>query len=235
MKAKKSLELCRERVARGTLRTVWSDGQRIIKQYRRVRWPGDTRRPWMLEHRCLARLNLCGVPAPASFGIDRVRRGVILHQRQFVPGTPLTSMEPPWDGLFADHLCSVHGAGVTTNDIALDNMLITEDGRMMCVDYGRGRTFRFKSPLFYFYVGKELARTRRRIFPESPENWVKFCRRYRENARYPSWGWHICRISTRYWLARWKIGRIDPDGTDYIAPKVPSVHQGRICLRQKNP
>ena len=192
-------------MVRGTLRTVWSDGEHIIKKYKRVRWPGDTRRPWILEHRCLTRLHSRGVPAPLSWGIDHVSKGTVLYRRQFVHGSILADLDNSKSNALADHLSAIHGAGVTTNDIALDNILITDKGQMIFVDYGRGRVFHFRSPLFYFYVGKELARVRRRLFPESADTWTKFCERYGHNTHYPSWGWLVIRISSKYWLKRWRV------------------------------
>ena len=202
--------LYKELIKKGMLRTIWFDGRHLIKEYRFLTWLGDIRRPWARDHRCLTKLNECDVLAPMSYGVDRPTKEIIRHRREFVSGTQVRELDSEKQNALVTYLVAMHAAQVTNGDVSYDNLLITDDGRMLFIDFGRGRVFRYKSPLFYLNVGKELARIRRRLLTGEPSKWSSFLAQYIKTSQYPSWAWRIIWFSAQYWLRRWKGEEMQP-------------------------
>jgi hypothetical protein len=193
----------KQRVVKKTLRSVHIDGRQVIKDYERLGWPGDLKRPWRKEHRALVRLEKHGVPAPRSYGIERTGPGRVRFRRECIPGRSVLRLRDADLAPLAAHLAAIHAARVAVCDMALDNLLVVADGRIVCIDYGRARVFSFRSPLFYTYIGKELARIRLRLFDGEPGPWHTLCAAYMAATRYPPWGRRLIKSASRFWLWRW--------------------------------
>lgn len=198
------MQILRQRRSKGTLRTVGYDGRHIIKEYKVVSWPPDLRRPWVREHKALLRLLKSSVLAPITLGFESSRR-TVRYRREYIKGDTVTELsENNLDDL-AHHIAAIHAAGVTNGDVALDNLLITEKGEIILIDYGRAHVAYFSSPLFFFNLGKELARIRRRLFNDCPQNWQRFITPYCQTAKYPQWGQIIAQWSFKCWLIHWDL------------------------------
>ena len=198
------------------IRSVFRDGREIIKEYRRLSWPGDLRRRWKREHQALLRLSQRGVLAPRTFGYESPERGLILHRREFIAGERLQTIEDIPGHEFAAHVAAIHRAGVTNGDASLDNLLLTDRRQILFIDYGRASVFLVRGPLFYFHVGKELARIRRRLFAHSLARWRMFLADYRRCSTYPAWGWAVTASALSYWLRRWGLAS-SADGAEWSA------------------
>lgn len=199
------LEVFKHRTVRGTERRVYFDGRHLVKEYRHVDLIGDSRRPWRREHVALQRLTKQGVFTPRTLGYTRAAGRIIRFYREFIPGSHLEAIDQALLNPFTDYLAAVHRAGVITCDLSPGNLLLSQDGQLLFIDYGRARTFMFKSPLFYFYVGKELARCKRRMPFRSPTSWNDFYTRYREYSGHPAWTWPIIHHAVEWWSFRWKL------------------------------
>jgi tRNA A-37 threonylcarbamoyl transferase component Bud32 len=192
---------CRE--ARGTLRIVGYQSGHIIKEYIRRNWPGDLRRPWVREHKALTRLEKCGVRAPRSFGYRRNGRKVGYH-REFVPGSKIEKLADETLEACVAHLAEIHLCAVTVCDPSRDNLIMAPSGRVLFIDYGRARTFKFRTPLFFFYVGKELVRMYRETLHEDDELWHKAIAAYERHTDYRWWSRRLIDFSINYWFRRWR-------------------------------
>ena len=185
--------------------TVQREGDVLLKEYCLHRWWGFVKRPWRREHGALSRLNKRQVPAPQTLGFDTPRFGVVRYRRGFVPGRAVDGLRQEQVLALSAHFRALHGAGVTNGDVSYPNLLLADGGEFMFIDYGRAHVFFMRSPLFHFYVGKELARARRRLFPSDVSQWRIFVSAYMRAVALPSWALAITRWSLSYWLRRWNI------------------------------
>lgn len=192
----------RSRLVRGTQRRVWLQDNTIVKEFQRISWPGDIRRPWRREHKALKKLEETGVNAPVSFGYKSTGAGVIQLRRKYTEGRILKRLEAKTINAVAAHLSKIHFANVVTCDPKADNFLITKEGELMCIDYGRARVFSHKGPYFYWYVGKEMHRISYALYRKTPELWRPFITSYKAACNYPAWGWKIVRTSLNVCLRR---------------------------------
>ncbi len=165
-----------ERQARETLRTVYVvDDIYVVKQFELPASIRRYRRPWIIEDRGLRRLN--GSVAPRSFGYTEhiengVRRASLV--KEFIPGTACTSFAPDDIPAVARLMAELHGLKIITDDANVHNFLKTADGRMVFIDLGRARVFRFRSPWLFLNIGWELAKLRREGFGWNRERWGTF-------------------------------------------------------------
>lgn len=191
------------RIVRGTERRVRVEGDILIKEFRRVRWPGDLRRPWAREHNALRRLEATGIPLPRSHGFVTLPGGTILYRREYLAGTMVEHLTEPLTRALADHLAAIHQAGVLTCDPSMENLLLGPDGRLVFIDFGRSRIFRWRSLLFYFYVGKELVRCDRNLRFADAALFSTLLFHYFAALPAPPCSRAIIKLSMRYWRHRW--------------------------------
>lgn len=199
-----------------TLREVYlEDGHTILKRF--VHYPGrrDLRRVWAREDHALRRLE--GLPVPRSYGFTagRAPEGPeVLLRKEYIPGTPLhtTSAENAAD--LGRLLGRIHARAVVTCDPAMANFVRTQAGELYAIDFGRARTFMFRTPYFYFYAGKEMARVFHSAILGRADLWHVFRQSYFEQFRPPRAMRTLAEFSTRYWLRRWRSKPIRPPAAD---------------------
>jgi hypothetical protein len=74
------------------------------------------------------------------------------------------------------------------DDAAMDNFIRTEDGRIVCIDFGCARVFKSRGAFLFFAVGEELAKLKRRTFYDDEGLWDIFCKAYFEKIGLGFWG-----------------------------------------------
>ena len=185
---------------------VWREDNVLYKEFRIHRWRNFLlNRRWSREHQALRRLNKHRVPSPHSYGHKMTRLGLLRYTREFLAGATVDALDQQAVLALSDCFRSIHGVGVTNGDASLENLLRADSGELMLIDYGRARVFLLRGPLFYFNVGKELARVRRRLFPVDVKQWGVFFSAYMQSATCPPWARRLRQWSLSYWLHRWGI------------------------------
>ncbi len=203
--AKPSRVLLRSRWVRRTLREVWLvDGAVIEKRFVHHTGRRDRRPVWKWEDRALRRLE--GLPVPRSLGWTRVPDPAgpcITLRRTYLAGHPLPAATPADLQDLGRLLANLHARLVVNNDPSWSNFIRTPGSELACLDFGRSRTFLWRSPAFYFYVGKEWARLFQNL-NRDPALWQAFASSYRHHAG-PGGLFHRIRDwSFRYWSNCWK-------------------------------
>jgi tRNA A-37 threonylcarbamoyl transferase component Bud32 len=199
-------EILKQHEAHDISWTVWREGNILLKEFRIHRWRNFfLNRRWRREHLALRRLNRYRVPSPQTYGHKMPRGGVLRYSREFLPGRPIDGLDQPRVLALSDYFRSIHGVGVTNGDASLENLLFADSGDLMLIDYGRARVSLLRSPLFYFNVGKDLARVRRRLFPVDVQQWRVFFTAYMQSTPCPAWALRLRQWSLSYWLHRWGI------------------------------
>jgi hypothetical protein len=136
----------------------------------------------------------------------------VIYRREFIPGTIVSRLSHGQIDTLAQYIAAIHEAGVTICDPSIQNLVIRADGGLVFFDFCRARTFRFKGPLFFWYVGKEMPRIFRALLKEDQEQWKVFRKRYQEIAKYRPREWFLVSLSEKYWSRRWNIIFFDPSG-----------------------
>ena len=187
-----------------TLREVWMVDESVVEK-RFQHFPGrrDWRPLWQREHRALQ--HLTGLPVPRSLGWHRessAQGPVHVLQKTFVPGEPLrtTTVRDATD--MGALLAAFHQRLVVNNDPSPTNFVRTPEGHLACIDFGRSRTFRWRSSYFYFYVGKELARLYRTGLMNCPALWEAFLASYQQHSTLLQHHQKMIRWSFLFW--RWR-------------------------------
>ena len=80
------------------------------------------------------------------------------YLRGFVPGEPLTRLDPDVVAEAGRVLAGLHDRGVVTDDALTQNFLRAPDGALFFLDFGKARVFRPGSPLLPVWVALEHAR-----------------------------------------------------------------------------
>lgn len=193
-----------------TLREVWLvDNTVVEKHFTHHAGRRDIRPLWRREDKALKRLE--GLPVPRSLGWTRERTPEgprYILRKTFVPGTPLTAITPQDAGDMGRLMAGFHDRGVVNNDPSPSNFVRAPDGTLYCVDFGRSRTFRWNSPYFYFYVGKELARLHRAGLGGCPVLGEIFNQSYHALKPRRCCQLAVVRLSFVYW--RWRGYRHHP-------------------------
>ncbi len=182
-------ELLGARQAGNTWREVHRvEGRYVVKSFTIPLAATHYRRPWVREHEALTRAPAgC---APESLGwFEETRDGqrLIRFGRTYLSGAVLdvfteTHVEP-----VARLLARLHRHGIVTDDANPRNFLIALDGRMLVIDLGRAHWGRPDRWPFHWWVGRELAKVRRRGFQWRDPPWQVFRDRYfREQAFSPA-------------------------------------------------
>ncbi len=195
-----------------TLREVYlENGHTVLKRF--VHHPGrrDLRRVWAREDRALRRL--AGLPVPASYGFvaGRCADGPeILLRKEYIPGTPL-QVPTERDAMDVGHLLGlIHERAVAIGDPAMENFVRTQAGELYAIDFGRARTFIYRTPYFHFYAGKDMARVFRTAILGRTDLWPAFQQAYFQQFRPSPLLCALARGATRFWLWRWRHRPIRP-------------------------
>lgn len=147
-----------DRQDKNTVRNVYVLDERVlIKTFTEHPGKRDHKKPWAQEHRALQWLK--GLPVPESHGCDTVprqdgRRMYVLR-KEYVHGTPLDTPDTATIRQFAELMAHMHRRGVVANDPARANVLRRADGPLAVIDLGKAKLFRWKTPRFWWYLGKE--------------------------------------------------------------------------------
>jgi hypothetical protein len=147
-----------DRRDKNMVRNVYVLDERVlIKTFTEHPGKRDRRTPWVREHNALQWL--MGLPVPASLGCDTVRRrdgrAMFVLRKEYLPGEPLETLNARSIRQFAELMGGIHARGVVANDPARANVLQGNDGRLAVLDFGKARLFRWKTPRFWWYIGKE--------------------------------------------------------------------------------
>lgn len=159
------------------------------------------RRHWEREAAALDRLG--GDRAPRGYGYIRRAEGrglTVVLCRDFVAGRDVFSIASLQLPALAEMFASFHGRGVTVEDPNLGN-LVEVDGAFWFIDFEWARVHR--SPLWLAVkVGKDLAKTRRRILRGEPALWEGFHREYRERTGGGGARRLLTALGLRWWVSR---------------------------------
>jgi tRNA A-37 threonylcarbamoyl transferase component Bud32 len=189
-----------------TLREVYlEDGREIVKRFVHHKGRRDWRRVWQREDCALRRLE--GLPVPKTHGYCKNRSAEgpeYILRKQYIAGTPLTTLTTQEAQDMGTLLARIHERGVVTGDPSHENFLRAIDGELYFIDFGRARTWRMRTPLFYLYAGKDLARLYRTGLPGRADLWPVFLQAYRAtfSLAHP-WDW-LLSASLHYWRHRWR-------------------------------
>lgn len=195
-----------------TLREVYlEDGHTIVKRF--VHFPGrrDRRRVWAREHRALRRLE--GLPVPATYGYEQGRCAdgpEVVLRKEFIPGEPLAAPDARDARDLGRLLGLIHQRAVVLGDPAMQNFVRTKAGELHAIDFGRAHTFPFRTPIFFFWVGKDFARVFRTAILGRADLWPAFREAHREVFRASAPMERLVNASTRYWLWRWRNRPLPP-------------------------
>lgn len=197
--------LSRRWVYRTLREVVLEDGRHVVKRFVHHAGRHDRRRVWELEDHALRRLE--GLPVPRSLGYRKGRCAdgpEYVLRKEYICGSPLAKPAAADAADMGRLLAAIHQRCVVTGDPALANFLRTPEGELYFIDFGRSRIFGRRSPLFYAYVGKELARCSRTGLPGRADLWAAFREAY-DGAfpLHPAWR-RLVDASFRYWLRRWR-------------------------------
>lgn len=171
----------------------------IIKRYKVLTIKGFIRGRWRREHAALKRLAKHNVPAPKSHFVVAEAKNIYTHQRESIPGFALTSWNADQAAELGIYIAKVHKAGVTLGDMAMDNFLITNEGRLVFIDYGRARVFFWRGLSFYFFASKDILRTSQRLLGGTPDFSRIFYETYRKTIGMGSISMTLMRFFQRFW------------------------------------
>lgn len=131
-------------------------------------------------------------------------RTIVTLIRDYFPGDPSTQITESDLPELAGLLASIHARGIVTCDPSVENFLRTPDGSIRFLDFGRSRVFRFRSPMYYFYLGKELARFFRTALFGEDVTWGRFQPLYFEALAPRPAAARMIRFGCRFWMKRWR-------------------------------
>ncbi len=177
----------------------------VEKRY--IHHPGrrDWRPIWRWEDRALRRL--IGLPVPQSLGWHREQTPdgpAYILRKTYLEGTPLGRITEQEARELGQLMASMHERRVVHNDPSPTNFIRTRDGRLGCIDFGRSRCFSWAHSLFFWYVGKELARLYWNLLSHAPELWCLFLQSYHAHSDNLSHHRFLIGGSHRFWIWRWR-------------------------------
>lgn len=147
-----------DRRDKNTVRNVYVLDERVlIKTFTEHPGKRDRKKPWIQEHTALQWLK--GLPVPESLGCDTVPRRdgrtMFVLRKTYLPGAPLETLDAQSIRRFAELMGAMNAIGVVANDPARANVLQQTGGGLAMFDFGKAKCFRWKTPYFWWYLGKE--------------------------------------------------------------------------------
>jgi len=193
-----------DRRDKNMVRNVYVLDERVlIKTFTEHPGKRDRKTPWTQEHRALQRLS--GLPVPASHGCDtaprRDGRTMIVLRKEFLPGAPLESLSSHVILQFAALMGAMHARGVVANDPARANVLQRSDGQLAVLDFGKAKLFDWKTPRYWWYLGKEHMQVLKGFCKGDAEAFRDYHVHYLQSPGAPPAGWR--RALMRWGFARW--------------------------------
>ena len=195
-----SWQILHHRQAKETRRTVFVAQDRyIIKQFEIPERCRHYRRPWLIEHRALQRLN--GRHAPRSHGyLEAQADGIKSFWRinDVIPGRIVEAFPPQEFPVVARLMAQLHHHGVAPNDANIANFVRTPAGEILYLDFGRAILWR-RAPLrSILYIGHDLAKFRREIFRENLRQYQEFLHHHLAALATPPVRRRAIRLAARY-------------------------------------
>lgn len=182
--------LLQQREIRGVSREVFRtpDGY-VVKRYLHHTRPQRIRRPWVLEHRALCRLQGRGAPRPVGYleeSVDGKPRVSLV--RSFVEGQPIGEIDTSLASEIATLLAGFHAAGVTTDDAHRHNFVRSRQAGLVFLDFGRARVFHRSNPLLMAAIAVDLHRFYRASLKRDDDVWGPFLDAYFRHSTFGALG-----------------------------------------------
>lgn len=160
--------------------------------YKRFHFPldqlPDEEGDWSLESRILtAAYGVPGVPVSYGYNCHRIGDELVVHYlREYIDGELIQQVTKELGYQMADFFAQLHSRLVTTNDAHLLNFIVTSEGKLYFIDFGKASQFNRRDFSFYLKVGRELTKAKQSIDDYNPKNWPGFLARYYQGSRYSS-------------------------------------------------
>ncbi len=192
-----------DRRDKNTVRNVYVLDERVlIKTFTEHPGRRDRKKPWAQEHKALQWLK--GLPVPASHGCDVVQRrdgrSMFVLRKEYLPGAPMESLNAQSIRQFAELMSAMNARGVVANDPARANVLQRSDGGLAMFDFGKTKLFRWKTPRFWWYLGKEHCQVLRGFCKLDTQAFREYHEHYLQTLHAPT-GWR--RVLMRRGFFRW--------------------------------
>lgn len=180
-----------DRRDKNTVRNVYVLDERVlIKTFTEHPGKRDRKKPWAQEHKALQWLK--GFPVPESYGCDtlprRDGRTMFVLRKEFLPGAPLETLNTRFTHQFAELMSAMNARGVVANDPARANVLQRSDGGLAMFDFGKAKLFHWKTPRFWWYLGKEHCQVLRGFCKLDAQAFREYHIHYLQTPQAPS-GW----------------------------------------------
>ena len=108
---------------------------------------------WLVEHDTIQCLSKAGVAVPKSYGYFSDEHRAAIY-KEFVPGKVPDNYD-----VFAERLAqlfvAIHEAMVITRDAHGDNVIETDAGELMFIDFGKARIFKSRNVLYWATLIRE--------------------------------------------------------------------------------
>lgn len=192
-----------DRRDKNTVRNVYVLDERVlIKTFTEHPGKRDRKKPWAQEHRALQWLK--GLPVPESHGCDAVQRQdgrtMFMLRKEYLPGAPLETLNTHTIHRFAELMNAMNARGVVANDPARANVLQRSDGELAMFDFGKAKLFGWKTPRFWWYLGKEHMQVLKGFCKGDAEAFRAYHLHYLQTPHAPA-GWR--RALMRWGFVRW--------------------------------
>lgn len=154
------------------------DKQIVLKRYTRSTKNLGTKK-WEIEHRALVEVAKLDPAAQVSHGYVS-DKDFVYHYKSYVAGTEYKSLTKASVSALAKCIKTIHKAGVITRDVNSGNIVETNTGEYVFIDFGRARTFARKGLRFRHMQLTELLQVQRNLFAKDSEGYRDFWRHYFE-------------------------------------------------------
>ncbi len=175
------LQLVQRRQKKKVLREVYLAGENyVFKRYLFKAKPiFYLTKPWEVEANALRHSD--GLPVPkhiatyAGIGQDGLQE-FVLH-RTLIPGDKIDHLNDQSVEGMAEVLAAIHCRGVVTRDATIQNFIISGEGKICFIDFGKARIHHLPS---FYDIGSELARFFHGTLFYDLGLWAKFINHYYE-------------------------------------------------------